>query len=484
MLKTRPVVAAEWLCLAIFFAWLIWLPLPFGSVVDRARVPLIAVPLALCLATSLTRLAATKERTHALSPTVPWIVFGTGALVMIAVGAFQLTPLPAAVHAALSSESYAIWTQASEVARLGGEAKRALFPLTIDPPATRFEIFRIAGLWSAFTVAALLVRTHERRMALAAALCAAAAFEALYGLREAALQRFEIWGWVNKLVFNRVTGTFVNPNHFAHYEAIILPCALFLLAVAWRVSGSDDTPPSRRLALLLERHVLLAGAGILGASACLMAVMLAQSRGALLALGVGLLSIAALYPGRRALRIGFLGAAGAALLVLLVVYLGPQRTVGRFIPNELERETLVGRRIGISAAVGVWRRFPLFGSGLGTFERVVSMEQRDDLGKIYHHAHNDYLELAATGGALGFVAGAAALLAGWVALARLTFGAGRRELSWRRRSFQAAALASLTVAMVHALLDFNFYIPANAATLSAILGAACASVHHDTRSRR
>ncbi|HEV7588258.1 MAG TPA: hypothetical protein VGO40_09085, partial [Longimicrobium sp.] len=59
-----------------------------------------------------------------------------------------------------------------------------------------------------------------------------------------------------------------------------------------------------------------------------------------------------------------------------------------------------------------------------------------------------------------------------------------RDLSWRRRAFQLAALASLTIAMVHALFDFNFYIPANPATLAVILGAAVASVDRDRRVRR
>ena len=67
----------------------------------------------------------------------------------------------------------------------------------------------------------------------------------------------------------------------------------------------------------------------------------------------------------------------------------------------------------------------------------------------------------------------------------MTFGSdATAELSWRRRAFQVAALASLTIAMVHALFDFNFHIPSNPATLAAIVGAAVASVDHDRRTRR
>jgi hypothetical protein len=48
-------------------------------------------------------------------------------------------------------------------------------------------------------------------------------------------------------------------------------------------------------------------------------------------------------------------------------------------------------------------------------------------------------------------------------------------MSWRRRAFKAAALTSVAIAMIHALVDFNFFIPANPITLAAIAGAAVAA---------
>ncbi len=171
------------------------------------------------------------------------------------------------------------------------------------------------------------------------------------------------------------------------------------------------------------------------------------------------------------------------LVAALVSFLGTERTIRRFVASDTE-VTLVGRRIAINAAVGVWQRFSIFGSGIGTFDRVVSMEQRGEPEKIYHHAHNDYMEIGATGGTLGFMIVFVALLGGYVALVRMTFSARAQELSWRRRAFQTAALASLTIAMVHALFDFNFFIPSNPATLAAMCGAAVATLDHDRRTRR
>lgn len=477
----RWTLTGERACLVVFFCWLVFLPLPFGSMVEEARTWLIAVPLAVCVAAAAIRLYATRDRTNTAQPTRAWLIWGNGALAMLLVVALQLVPLPPGVLQVLSPESHAIWSGAARVAAMAGATPRAYWPVTVDPQATAFELFRMAALFATFTAAALLIRNHARRRTLAIVVCVAAMFEVLYGVREAALERYAIWGWVNRLVFNRVTGTFVNPNHFAHYLAIILPMALFIIAVRWHRTGSEELPVGRRLMILVESSAATVGFALLAALSCVAGVLLAQSRGALLALAAGLLAIAAYLPGKRTARVALAGAAGGVVLLALTLFLGPERTVARFIGSE---SSLAGRRIGLETAARVWSRFSITGSGAGTFERVVFLEQSEDTSRIYHHVHNDYAEIAATTGTLGFVIAMVALAGGYIALVRMTFGPKTREITWSRRAFQAAALASLTVAMVHALFDFNFYIPANPATLAAIVGASVASLDHDKRTRR
>ncbi len=477
----RWTTTGERACLAVLFAWLAALPLPFGSVIEGARTPLIAIPLAICTIAALLRLYATRDRTNTAQPTRPWVIWALGALILLAFVLLQLVPLPRGMLAVLSPEARAIWREGSQIAAIAGATPREAWPLTVDPHATTFEFFRIAALFATFTAAALLIRSHTRREVLAFALCIAAVFEACYGIREAALDRYAIWGWVNRLIFNRVTGTFVNPNHFGHYLAILLPLAMFIVAVRWHRAGGRETPRGQRVAQLIERSFIAVGFALIAAVACIAGILLSQSRGALLALGAGSLAVAAMLPGRRIARIALGSAAGLVAVVTLALFLGPERTVTRFLASS---DALASRRVGISAALDLWTRFPIFGSGAGTFERVVSMEQHERIGVIYHHAHNDYAEIAATTGTIGFVIATVALLGGYIALIRMTFGERSREITWSRRAFQVAALASLTIAMIHALFDFNFYIPANPATLAAILGASVASVDHDKRTRR
>ena len=480
----RWVTAAERTCLTIYLIWLACLPLPFGGMVERARMPFIATPLALCVFAALIRLYVTRDRTVRAQPTEPWRVWGIGALAFIVVVFIQLIPLPGFLLRMISPEAHALWDRASQIASIAGVPVHSMHPLTIDPASTVYEVFRLASIFAAFSTAAMVIRSHTRRVAMATILCAAAVFETLYGVREAALQRYAIWGWVNRLVFNRVTGTFVNPNHFAHYIAIILPMALFLAAVVWHRTGSRDLAFRRRLLHLLERQIILASFAVLATISCVAAILLAQSRGALLSLTAGILVVAAMIPGRRVARVLFGAAAGAVVLVALISCLGTERTVARFTPSESERTTLVGRRIGIGAALRIWKRFTIFGSGAGTFPRVESMEQHEDLRRSYNHAHDDYVEIAATTGTVGFVIALGTLIGGYLLLVQLTFGAEREQLTWRRRAFQTAALTSVSIAIVHALVDFNFFIAANPTTLAAIAGAAVAATDHDKRTRR
>jgi hypothetical protein len=475
-----PSTLAERTCVGVFAAWLLWLPLPYGSNEQFARGPLIVVPLVLCAVAALLR----AWRNEPGRTPNAWRVWTAGGLLFAAVVAAQLVPLPPSVLRVVSPDSDAIWRAADRISSLiaGRAAQAAPHPISVHPAETLRELFRFLALLATFQCSALLIRNGARRLLFAGTLCAGAMFQMLYGLNEAASGHYAIWGWKNSRIFNRVTGTFVNPNHFAHYMALIAPLALYLAAIAWHGSAYG-APLKIRIARLVERRAPLFGAGVLTAVGCVAAILVAQSRGGLLAAGTGMLVVATVIAAKGRERAGATSfrrvamyafgsaAAGIVLVITLVLFLGPARTVARFRPTAGEEVTFVGRRTGIESALGIWRRFPLFGSGLGTLADVVSMTQQRDLSKLYNRAHNDYAEIAATTGTLGAIVALVAIAGGYVTLLRAAVRR-TRDASWNRRAFQLAALTSITVALVHALFDFNFFIPANAATLAAIAGAA------------
>jgi len=477
--------SAERFSFVLLLAYIAWLPMPFGSNVDAAFLPLILPPMLLCAIAAWLRF-----RNEPLPyVTLAYRIWTAGAVAFLVVIAFQLVPMPRFMLAALSPKSSEIWTSADHLASLAGLSTSTLHPISIDPDATWREVLRFIALFAVMQAAAMLITTNARRVAFAGVLIATALFEILYGVREAALRRYAIWGWVNKLVFNRVTGTYVNPNHFAHFVALTVPFTLFIAALAWRNAGTMTMPFRRRIVLLFEKSLAVFSIGVLTFFGCVAGILLAQSRGALAAT-VGAFGVTALLVARRerhpeviALRRRRHRARNTAatllsivvlvcIVVSLVAFLGYERTVARFEPmTEAERSTLVGRAVGFRCAVGIWESFPIFGSGLGTFEDAVSLVQTDDLARVYQHAHDDYLEILATCGVVGFGVAMTPFLFGTFALARNVMRRPRQSGSWRRRAFEIAGLWSLFIAMTHALFDFNSFIPANAATLAAIAGA-------------
>jgi O-antigen ligase len=150
---------------------------------------------------------------------------------------------------------------------------------------------------------------------------------------------------------------------------------------------------------------------------------------------------------------------------------GLQQGLGRWLGTSQYELTWNERLVVYRATTGLWQRFPITGTGLATFrEASPTVVPREASDAWYWHAHNDYLELLATTG----VVGAAVLLLGAVVVVRRL---GRTVLHAKRSEDRGAALAALgavTGAAVHSLFDFGLSLPANAATLAVLCGAALA----------
>src|SRR5436305_4265592 len=150
------------MCAALLLAYLVWVPLPFGSNIDAAFVPLVVPPLVLCAAAALARV----RDGGSLRFMRAYRTWSVAAVVILIVVAIQLLPLPPSAAAIVSPESHAIWSAAE---RVTGEAARSR-PISINPDATRYELFRLLALFATFQAAALTIYTYARRLAFAGAL--------------------------------------------------------------------------------------------------------------------------------------------------------------------------------------------------------------------------------------------------------------------------------------------------------------------------
>jgi O-antigen ligase len=440
----------RWLVLALLALG----PLLAGAVHEPVFVPLLAGSAAAGLV-SLAR----PRRTPA--PRLPGLML---ILALHALVLFQLVPLPPALLGALSPGS-----RAFHEAQLLVPPLTAWKPTSVSPPDTlrglaflaAFSLLAVAvfrelgeGRWRrrllrtvvftglALTVIALLqaVSPHPRR---------------LYGVWQPR------WDWA-------VFGPYVNRSHFANY--LVMAAALALGAALEALGRLRESWRRRRHGWLALGET--AGNAALRAAAVVMVVVAglvaSQSRG-----GVGAF-------------------AGAALVVLLVVLRAAPDPEGRR-PDSARRRLKVALAVVVLVALGVvwvglggvwqafetrgirasrlelWRdmlpmvpRFPLLGAGWNAFATAYPWYQSVWKTEWIGEAHNDYLQALTDGGLLGF-----ALVLALLALVL------RAALARARRSpLDLGLLGALTGMALHALVDFPFQIPANAATAVALAAAA------------
>ncbi|HVT45987.1 MAG TPA: O-antigen ligase family protein [Thermoanaerobaculia bacterium] len=496
----------------LFLVWLFWVPLPFGSVTEFARLPLVVPPL-LLLAATLAVHGVTEGHRRAVRRSPLHRVWSAAGALFILLVLLQVMPLPKWLVDTLSPSAHAIWSSAEAMHAMmpasAGEEFPRYYRLSVTPAKTLQHLLLIVGYFATFQLGFLLYRERRHRMVFCWGLMVAGCLQVFYGLRAWAegtqYGTHSIWGWHNARIFSRVTGTFVNPNHFAAWIALLIPLALTLalLAVAegWRGKGSAGGRVAHFVSHGLIRFALAALAAVM----LLAGVLMSQSRSVLIALvsGIGIAAavycVALLAASRRGrTRSSLRMAAIVVLIVELLIALaaafvirrmGTEATIGRLMTIRDQRGIVAGRMIGYEAAIGVWKRFPLFGSGLGSFENVVLMEQSMEMNAIFDHAHNDYLEIAATTGAIGLLILLGGLAGGLLVLAWLLARSfqgnagepesvgGRSAKSGRTeaRLVIVGVLASLMVIALHSLVDFDLFIPAIPATLAALLGVCAAA---------
>jgi O-antigen ligase len=241
-----------------------------------------------------------------------------------------------------------------------------------------------------------------------------------------------------------IYGSYVNHNHYAGLMELLVPIPLVL-----------------SLSHLAQEKTRVAA----GIAAAVMSgtIFLCGSRGGMIAIFAELIVLAILFVRqKRSLRIAMGVAAFAVVLVSLLAWLGGKELTTRVtsISKETRSEISGGMRLSIDRdTLHMFRQRPAFGWGLGTFP-VVYPEFRSFYTNFFvNEAHNDYLQVLAETGIVGF----GIMLWFLVVLFRRV----RRKLgNWTSNVSAAVALActlGVTGILVHSLVDFNLQIPANAA---------------------
>ena len=468
----RGMIRHPLLAAAGLIALVAWAPMPFGSVTPGFAALLEAAAFAVL---AVAALMPAPSRRAALGGPDAAPAWPRGALevalalaAVAALGLAQSVAWPAGWVAAISP---AHARYAAESAALAGAAAPAAVAPSLAPGASRAAAFAWLLPAAGLLAAARLGASRRVRRALAATLLATALFEVLFGARAWFARSTEIWGVETPLAALRLRGTFVNPNHLALALEIALAVAFAWLWWSARRAAAEAGAERRLLRVAppaLVWTVLFAGLAFTGSRSGMLAAL--AGTGAALAL-------AARGRSRR-----WALAAGLAALALgagLAVSAGVEAGFGRLLGTSAGDASLHSRLAAAGRTLELWRRFPLFGSGLGSFLAAFPLVQSPPSGMgeaipgIWRHAHDDWVELLATAGLLGAVLVALGLAATVRALARSWRAAERGE----ERAAVLAAVGALVAVAIHALTDFGLTLPANAFTLAVVVGAAIGAGH-------
>lgn len=214
-----------------------------------------------------------------------------------------------------------------------------------------------------------------------------------------------------------------------------------------------------------DKHFLLFFCiGVMGA-----ALFITMSRGGMFSFITALLFMAILVLTRKSIRKkGWILSAVIILIILTIAWLGATPVVERVLSIKVEiASRYFGGRLPIwQGTIDIIKDYPIFGTGLGTFNYIFPQYQPlKIIAEHYTYAHSDFLELFSEIGIIGFSLFVACCLLFVVWLFRRF---GKRHDPYVI-GMSIGIFGSLVSIFVHSFTDFSLHIPANAILLVIIL---------------
>jgi O-antigen ligase len=444
--------ANRWL-FVLYLALIVWAPVPLGSnrpwawAILELWVFALAIWWLLDFAYGKARLGpAFKGAWPALLCASLWLVYVW----------LQLLPLPLDLLKMISPEAARAHAAAAWPVPVGAA------PLTLDRYGTLDGALKSAAYVGFFALSLALLDRPGRIAAAAYTLVISGFAQAMYGGLSALSQPGE-----------SAHGSFVNRDHLAGYLVMCLSLGLGLLIsnLTGEVARSWKQFFRNTLALILSPRMLLR----LVLVVMVIALVLTHSRMGNTSFFMSLLIAGSigLVLAKRATKSMVVLIASLIVIDIFIVgaYFGVQKVLDRIEQTRMATEN---RGDIASDTLRMWKDYPVFGSGLGSFHVVFPRYSRQDLGELYTHAHNDYLEFASETGVVGIAL--LGLLVLTSLLAALRAQINRRDPLMRGISF--GALMAIIALGMHSTVDFNLQIPANALTFMLLLAFAWISLYH------
>jgi O-antigen ligase/tetratricopeptide (TPR) repeat protein len=510
-----------------FAAWgiialILFTPLVVGSVEPWAFV-LIEAAILLMLVSLLVRYLVVEGESH---PGIGQLIMPAG--LFLALVAFEMVPLPPAIERTISpstfdfyqnslsrrakgtvdarpltagvrSAIFAVLPTSAEISEgssipfvttptqgskptgleLSLDDARAWHPLSLDNSLTGPAVLKILVYVCLFLLIVTYPRNDDDGFGFAKMLVRAVLIAGILTAVVALLGRvfpngkvlwvFTPYDWPNGNPWgSRATSPFANPDHLADYLDMVLPIAVigFLRP---SVFNSERRSAGR---IFCGVAVLLVGSSLL----------LTSSRAGWLGASIALALLIKLLRRRQERRriplaTGMVwgGSLGVLLLsVLLIVGPGGRKQTDLRLEQTVAQNSLASRLEPTKRSLKMIEDFPIFGVGLGCWPQIFPHYAQPPWSPIFWNAmHNDYAQLAAETGLIGF-----GLVAWFFAATFIRAWRGTFRIKQEPAVLAAGCIAGMNAVGVHEFFDFSLQTPANALLFTVLLGLTARLTQH------
>lgn len=399
--------------------------------------------------------------------TIIWIIEGLLSESWITDGWSLILPI-----AALAFLSFLQTVSFGHSSERAGEITTAAWNATgnaisVDPYQTRFFGLQLLGLMMAGVFFFRYVSTERRLRTLINVVIGVAVASAIFGILRQTTQRQLGFG-LPLLQLIGGYGQFINRNHFAFLMEMCFGLTLGMIL------GSKREQALIYFAALLPVWTALVLSGSRGG----LVAMLVQVIAAVLLFSVVVRTGHPIESPSKTLRIAQSFPMRLALLLVLIcgvtfgtLWLGGDPLAARIEESRTEFSSERAESRQASSRNKIWRMtlrmfaaHPALGVGMGAYWTAVPAFH-DAAGTMApQEAHNDYLELLASGGLVGLAIGI------WFAVA--VFRRTRQNLRSAHRFRRAAcfgATIGITGVAVHSLVDFGLHMIVNALVFTTLI---------------
>jgi len=392
-------------------------------------------------------------------------------LIHIAILSFillTLIPLPKPLTIVTGPNRYKQNTAVAELLHKSEELKITkphikLFSTTRNRAGTMRALLLLAAIYGAFEAIRLL--SNRNRMIYMHAMIFIGTAVAIAGYLSCTVypQGNRLWWLFQVTPFHRPpVGSFLNLNHYAGFIAMLSIAAL----------GTAITN-------IRTKHPILAALTATASLTMAAFVVISASRGAILALGAGLLAIAAsvIFTLKGRLRlIASLAVTAAIICTATIAVMTPKaRQRLSTLSHPLTDYSLRPRLCAWQGALKVWTHYPIAGAGANAFRFTYSQYKDKQFRSYRRFAENEPLHILAEGGIIGIILSALLLLSIATRLIHPTQqappGSDSPHLSLAVHPLSLAAAAVLITGLTHASVDFIIHLPLYSITIATIIAA-------------